>query len=406
MKILYFGTVCDLKAYDQRFEGFDTKPSVASIVFETALLDGFYQNGASVEVHTFPMIPTFPHCRMLHFGKNVELLPCGYTCRWLNTINIPVLKQLSRRLDARKTIKNWLKDNAEDGLILTFSIPPFLVKDVLAYAKKYRVKAVALVPDLLRDMYANENKSSVLYQLKQFYLAPALRLQGDYNGYIYLTEAMRDIVAPDKPYMVMEGIADTSNMMSPDLTEKASNRAIMYAGMLHKKYGILNLVDAFQKLDLPDTELWLFGEGTAVEEIKARAAADPRIRYFGSVSREQILQCERKATLLVNPRDPAEDFTKYSFPSKTIEYMLSGTPLVTTKLEGIPAAYFGYVFSSESNSVQDLADTMGKALQHSAEALSEIGKKAQEFIKREKNSAQQAKRILTFLEGLHYESEN
>lgn len=404
MKILYFGTVCDLKAYDQRFEGYDTKPSVASIVFESALLEGFFQNKADVEIHSFPMIPPYPNYRKMHFGGNTEQLPCGYSCRWLDTINIPVLKQLSRRRDARKMIKNWLKENAEEGIIFTFSIPPFLVKDVLAYAKKYHVKTVAIVPDLLRDMYANENKRSVLYQLKQWYLTPALRIQGDYDGYIYLTEAMREVIAPEKPYMVMEGIADTGNVILPDSAEKAEIRGIMYAGMLHKKYGILNLVDAFEKLDAPDAELWLFGEGTAVPEIKLRAQANPRIRYFGSVSRASILEYERKAALLVNPRDPDEEFTKYSFPSKTIEYMLSGTPLLTTKLKGIPAEYFDYVFSSECNSAADLAEAMKKALEQSEEELMKFGIRAQEFIKREKNAAEQSRRILTFLEGIYYDA--
>lgn len=406
MKILYFGTVCNLEAYDQRFNGLDSKPSVAPIVFETALLDGFYQNGVDIEIHSFPMIPTYPSYRVLRFGKHTEKLSCGYTCRWLNTINVPVLKQISRQLDARKVIKKWLKKNAEDGLILTYSIPPFLVKDILAFAKKYRVKTAAIIPDLLRDMYINENKHSILYRLKQLYLAPAMRLQGKYDGYVYLTEAMREIVASEKSYMVMEGIADTGNVILPYVGEKAIPRGIMYAGMLHKKYGILNLLDAFEKLEFADVELWLFGEGTAVPEIKARAAANHRIRYFGSVLRESILAYERKATLLVNPRDPTEDFTKYSFPSKTIEYMLSGTPLVTTRLKGIPVEYFDFVFSTENGSTKALAETMKKALQYSEKELAEFGIRAQEFIKAEKNSVQQAKRILTFLEGLLYDSEN
>ena len=396
MKILYFGTVCDLKAYDQRFEGYASKPSVAPIVFETALLEGFRQNGADVQIHSFPMIPTYPGYRKLYFGGMTEKLPCGYICRWLKTINIPVLKQLSRRLDARKAMKNWLKENREEGLILTCSIPPFLVRDILDYARRYHVKTVAIVPDLLRDMYINEDKNTVSYRLKQLYLAQPLRLQGGYDGYIYLTEAMGEVVAPGKPCMVMEGIADTAKVYPPKEQEKVYPRGIMYAGMLHEKYGILNLVEAFEKLDMTDTELWLFGEGTAVAEIKRRAGINPRIRYFGSVPRASILEYERKATLLVNPRDPNEEFTKYSFPSKTIEYMLSGTPLLTTKLKGIPPGYFDYVFSSESNSADALAEAMKDALGRSGNALMEFGVNAQAFIKREKNAGWQAKRILTF----------
>ena len=173
--------------------------------------------------------------------------------------------------------------------------------------------------------------------------------------------------------------------------------------MLHEKYGIGNLMDAFEKLNLPDTQLWLFGDGTAVAQIKERETVNPAIRYFGSVSREEILAYERQATLLVNPRDPNEEFTKYSFPSKTIEYMPSGTPLLTTKLKGIPAEYFDHVFTAEDNSVEALSAAMETALGCSGEELLAIGMAAQNFIRTQKNATQQSKRILTFLEGLNYE---
>lgn len=403
MKILYFGTICDLEAYDRRFDGFAAKPSVAPIVFESAMLGGFYKNGIDVQIHSFPMIPAFPNYRVLYFGGNWEKLACGYSCRWLHTVNIPVLKQLSRRMSGRKVLKKWLKENWEDGLVLTYSIPPFLVRDVLALSKKYHVKTAAVIADLLRDMYINEDQQSFSYRLKQAYLAPALRMQGQYDGYIYLTEAMREIVAPKKPYIVMEGIADTANCCLPNAEEKTSPRGIMYAGMLHEKYGIGNLMDAFERLNLPDAQLWLFGDGTAVEQIKEREKVNPAIRYFGSVPREQILAYERQATLLVNPRDPNEEFTQYSFPSKTIEYMLSGTPLLTTKLKGIPAEYFDYVFAAENNSVEALAAAMENALARSEKELLAMGMAAQNFICAQKNSAQQSKRILTFLESLYYE---
>ena len=398
MNIIYFGTVCDLESYDQLLKDCSEKPSVAPILFETALLQGLYKNGASIEIHSFPMIPAFPNIHLLHFGGNCEKLSCGYTCRWLNTVNIPVLKQLSRRLDARRMIKRWIKHYAGDGVIITYSIPPFMVKDVITFARRYHVKVVAIVTDLLRDMYMNEDSSTWMYKLKSLYLKPALQMQGEYDGYVYLTAAMRNVVAPEKPYIVMEGIADVSDVYPPQSRELSLPRAVMYAGMLYEKYGIINLLDAFQKLDLPDVELWLFGDGTAVPEIVRRTETDRRIRYFGRVSHDEILTYERKAALLVNPRDADELFTQYSFPSKTIEYMLSGTPLLTTRLKGIPDEYLNYAFTAESNKPEDLADGMRRALMLTEEERNKYGADAQRFIVEKKNSTVQAARILSFIE--------
>lgn len=403
MNILYFGTVCNPEHYNRILKDCSRKPTVATVVFENALLEGFRQNGADIEVHSFPMIPMYPKSKLLHFGKNKETLACGYTCRWLNTVNVPVLKQLSRRLDAKKIMRRWLEAHRNDGVIFTYSIPPFLVKDILKYSSKYGVQTVAVIPDLLRDMYINENIKSPITGLKRLYLKPALKRQGEYTGYIYLTDAMHDVVAPDKPYIVMEGIANIdATGPTTKSTDKAFPRAIMYAGMLFEKYGIMNLVEAFEQIDDPYLQLWLFGVGPAVPLIKEHATRDARIIYYGSLPRNEILQYERKATVLVNPRDPNEAFTQYSFSSKTIEYMMSGTPLLTTRLKGIPTEYEPYVFMADNNSAETLKTEMMRVLARSSEELTDFGLTARQFIAEEKNACRQAARILDFLKEVQY----
>jgi len=399
MKILYFGTVCDLDHYYEFIKGSKYIPSVAPIVFETALLRGFFQNDIEVEIHSYPMVPTFPACKRLRFGKKIEKLSCGFNCRWLNTVNLPIIKQISRRIDATKILRKWLKENGDDGVILTYSIPPFLIKSILKYAQKYSAKVIPVVTDLLQDMYVNDNSKAILKKLKDVYLKKALKLQSKCDAYIFLTEAMCEIVAPCKPYMIMEGIADVANSFDVD-TEKASPRAIMYAGALHEKYGVMNLLEAFVRITDCNTQLWLFGDGTAVSDIKKLSAKNDRIKYFGALPRESVLEYEKKATLLVNPRDPKETFTKYSFPSKTIEYMLSGTPVLTTKLQGIPDEYYCYVFSVNDNSTKSLVEAIENVLKHTDEELNIVGKCAREYIIKNKNSKSQVGRILQFIDSL------
>ena len=95
MNILYFGTVCEPEHYSRLLEGCRSKPSVSTLVFENALLSGFAAHGTQMEICSYPMIPPFPRSPLLHFGGNSQMLPSGYRCRWLNTVNIPVLKQYS-----------------------------------------------------------------------------------------------------------------------------------------------------------------------------------------------------------------------------------------------------------------------------------------------------------------------
>mgnify|MGYP003303651866 CR=1 FL=1 len=43
--------------------------------------------------------------------------------------------------------------------------------------------------------------------------------------------------------------------------------------------------------------------------------------FTGKIDRSQVLALQRSATVLVNPRRNNEEYTKYSFPSKTMEYL-------------------------------------------------------------------------------------
>ncbi len=399
MKILYLGTVCDLQNYENMMCDCKEKASVATVVFESSLLSGLKQNGVEADIYSFPMIPAFPKTKYLFWGNKKESLNCGYSCTWLKTFNVPVLKQLSRRLNGRRLLKNWLKANKnQDCAVLSYSMPPFLTKDIIKLSRKYGIKSIAIVTDLLRDMYINARNKGFVRFLKNRYLSSAIKWQGQFDGYVYLTEAMKDVVNPEKPYTVMEGIADISGVDTEQKIEKASPAAIMYAGMVEEKFGIINLLDAFEAASLGDTELWIFGVGNAVEKITARAKNNPKIRYFGHKKREEILEYEKKASLLVNPRNGDDEFTKYSFPSKTIEYMLSGTPVLTTKLPGIPKEYYDYVFSCNDNGVMSLQQALNQAmtaLEKQGPAMA-MGACARNFIKEEKNAAKQAERIVRF----------
>lgn len=397
MKILYFGTICDLTAYETLLQNSRVKPSVATIVFESALLDGFYKNGADVEVYSNPMVPNYRHSKLLYWGSKQEKLDCGYTCQWLKTWNLMFLKQLSRRMDGRKILKTWLEKNrGEDCVVLSYGISPFLTKDIISLCRKYGAKSCAIVPDLPRDMYMNSHGHPFKAWLRKQYLKPVLRRQGEYDCYVYLTEAMAEVIAPEKPYVVMEGILNTAS--AAEEGQKTTPRGIMYAGGLNEKYGILNLLDAFEQADIPDAELWLFGDGNAVDVIREREKMNPKIRLFGRRNREEVLAYEQKATLLVNPRSVEEEYTQYSFPSKTIEYMYSGTPLLTTKLPGIPEEYFGYVFTTEDNDVFLLTNALREIFSLPEEALAQRGEAARCFVLHEKNSKVQAGKILDLLE--------
>lgn len=398
MKLLYFGTICNKENYERMRKGFRVNPSAAPFVFETALLKGFSENGVDLEAVSFPAIPAFPRSRYLAWGHRKEMLESGYRTTWIGAINISGLKQLCQRLSSYTLLRRWLRRNAaEEKAVLIYSAYQPVSKSIVTLCKKYRTKCFAIIPDLPRDMYSVARINPVKKALSGLYVRAAEKVQGCFDGYIYLTRAMKDVINPSAPYTVVEGIANVAELEPPSLERKAPGKVIMYAGALSEKLGLPNLIEAFSKMNVPDAQLWLFGGGDYADAIREYAEKDSRIRYFGFVSRERILRYEKQAALLINVRNTADEFTKYSFPSKTIEYMLSGTPLLTTRLSGIPEEYYDYAYSVENNDVDTLRAAMERICAKPQEELIAFGASAQRFVAQEKNGNAQAAKIMELI---------
>lgn len=172
----------------------------------------------------------------------------------------------------------------------------------------------------------------------------------------------------------------------------------MYAGMVNQKHRIKMILDAFMSLE-GNYELWIFGTGDYEKETLNCTQTDNRIKYFGRVDRQTVLDYERRASLLINVRDSEEEYTKYSFPSKTIEYMASGTPVLTTRLAGIPEEYFKYCYVLEDESVKGLSKRLQELLSYDSTELSAMGESASRFVKENKSAEMQGERVLNFLKG-------
>lgn len=216
-----------------------------------------------------------------------------------------------------------------------------------------------------------------------------------FTHYVFLTEQMNtEINKEDKPYIVMEGVCEENNDKS--IIKKYEKRTILYAGTLMEKYGIKTLVDAFINASLPNTQLIIYGDGPYAERLK-ELENEYDIHYKGLAPTDIVVEEEKKATLLVNPRPTDEEYTKYSFPSKNMEYMTTGTPLLTTRLPGIPDEYKEYIFYFDDENANSFANKLREILSLTKDQLNEKGQSARNFVLKNKNNIVQAKRIIDLL---------
>ena len=403
MKILYLGTVCSSKDFEEIIRKSRFKPSAAPQTFETMFIDGLAKEDVELDLYSFPMIKTFPGSRFFCWGNHKKCIHDRFILKWLPAINLPVIKELCFRISSKIVIRRWLRKNSHEKskCIIMYSIFDSVVKNVIQLSDRYGCKAVAIVPDLPKHMYANRKISGLKSYLAQFAVKNALRFQNKFDAYIYFTENMRQEFKTEVPSIVLEGMANPGEFDKVRTAEKQQDKKIlMYAGALSEKYGIGKLIEAFMRIEDPDYILKIFGTGDFEEQIKLYAQKDPRIQFKGRVGREEVLQNELQADLLVNVRNPEDEFTRYSFPSKCMEYMASGTPFLTTKLPGMPSEYFDYVYTVDNYTVEGIEGALREVLSYSTDELEEKGRLAKQFIQEKKSYETRMREVFCFLKEI------
>lgn len=259
------------------------------------------------------------------------------------------------------------------------------------------MKTILICPDLSIYMDLDAKKKPIKAFLKKIENLIAQKLLKSVDGYVLFTEQMNDYFSKfNKPYTVIEGVYRDKYA----LTASDKQRFIMHAGSLHYNIGIEELIAAFEQLPNQEQELWFFGSGAMDGYIQKKAQENPGIKHMGFVDPQQLFEYEKQATLLVNVRDPNAEYTKYSFPSKTFEYMASGTPFLTTDLSGIPSEYKDYLFTIPNNSVDEVKKGMERVLALTDQERETFGQQARAFVLSQKNKQIQSKRFADFLMGL------
>ena len=396
MRILYIGTVASDKVMNNIYKYCkDRKPSMSSIVFDRNVATGLAQQ-CETEVFSMIVAPSFPSCSKLCVNgkaEKIDKLPVKY----IPYINIPGLKYFIFEFKLFLKILKWNIENKTDEKVIVLSANhAFFNRPASFMKKKFGTKVYSIFTDLPELEMSYSNKTSNLKKkILSFYQRNNQKRNEELDGYVFLTEAMdKKINKKRKPSIIVEGVIG-DDVVSEG--KSAKKNAIMYAGTLNEKFGIKNLLDAFMKIKDDTLELWLYGYGDYDEKIREVAKIDNRIKFFGQRKREEILKAEQQARLLVNPRQNNDEYTNYSFPSKTMEYLASGTPVLTYKLDGIPKEYDNYIYYVDGNSVDDLRSMIEKLISKPQAELDKIGEKARKWVLENKNIEAQTKKILELM---------
>lgn len=372
-------------------------------VFQWAVIDGFIKNQSDLTVACCSFLPSYPSGYKKLRTPSCEI---HYNSRKigdsLSYCTLAIYKQKSIENALYRYGKEWCERNkGEDKLyILTYTSWPEHILPVERLKKEYpNIVLASIITDLIDDAMNFASNRSLLKRLQIAYQFKTIhRTYKAIDKFILLSKAMEEKI-PEAigKSIVVEGIyAPMGNELATTSSDKGL-QVLSYTGSLQGFVGINELVDAFMTTSNQNFRLIICGEGECSGYIEEKSQEDSRIVFRGLVERKEALAIQQESIALVNPRKPNGVITKYSFPSKTMEYLASGTPMIGYRLEGIPDEYFEHMFIPADLSVEAMAKTIGDVFSSPQDVLENKATTARDFILNNKTSKMQVQRILNFM---------
>lgn len=408
MELLFLGVACTngaIKHSNKKYYN-DRATLRPQQYFDFNLVSGLSEH-CNVTAISEPPVASYPRSKCLWYKRKKDVVSEKLIIKYIKLLNLLGIKTFMIMLAVFfETLKFSIKNKEKKSAILMGYLSFYTYFPAMIVSKIFKVKVFVIVPDVPKYVsgYSKTNNAIRCYLSK---LAERLNklIESKFDGYIFLTKYMNELLNRNKkPYIIMEGFINKEDILAVETIYKEAKKILMYAGTLHEKFGVKKLVEAFKLINMDNCELWIYGEGDYLKKIQKESVIHRNIKYQGTKNKEEILKLERAVTLLVNPRSSDEEFTKYSFPSKTVEYMASGTPVLTTKLPGIPEEYFRYVYTFEDESIEGMASEINRILSMSIDDLWEFGDKAREFIIKNKNNIIQTQKIYEFINKYNWVS--
>ena len=391
IKVLYFSNAVEEKVFNQVFANAKRTPSQAGQKYHNLTIDGFYLNDCEIENISIAPISKGTYSKKWFGGKKYN----SEKYRYISMPNISVLRNLW--IFFYVFFKTFFSGKRKEKVVICDVLNFTVSMAVILACKLTGKRAVGIVTDV-----PTKRADKVKNPIKKLYSKMSFGLLKKFNGYVFLTEEMNILInRKNRPYIVAEGLVDISEKSSVETApQKYEKKVCLYAGSLKKIYGIEYLVKGFIRANIPDSERHVYGAGDFENELKNLCEQYENVKFFGIKPNSYVVEEEKKAHLLVNPRPTNEEYTKYSFPSKNMEYMVSGTPLLTTKLPGMPEEYNEYVFLIEHETEEGIKNALCEVFEHSSDELVSFGRIAADFVLDKKNNKIQVERILDLFKQL------
>lgn len=259
--------------------------------------------------------------------------------------------KLFRLVSLRSQVKDLIEEiKTDDSVVITDTINPKCVSITNYIQRKFHLPAIGVCTDSPSNI-TGTSKSYTLFLLRNC---------RQLNGFITLTEGLNLLFNPNnKDHITIEGIVESKDV---DIDMSVEGKYIFFGGALLPRYGVYNLIEAFKNIDNKDISLLICGHHANEEQIANAIDGDPRIKYMGTLPVKEVLALEKKALANINPRPFTQDLDRLSIPSKTLEYLASGSLTISVRNTELEKTFKDCAIWAKSGNPKDLEASLKAAI--------------------------------------------
>lgn len=356
---------------------FDSHPQVMTHRFARSLAWALSSSFSRVELLSAAPVQDYPHCRKIIFrGGKFEVN--GLPGHLLGFVNLTGIKHLSRLYMCLLELWQLHRSSKFDALLLHGTHTPFMFAAIL-HAHLTGVKLLICLTD--EHAVVNSSDNWVRSTLKRIDQSLCRFLVNKFDGAMLLSNKFISNYSLRMPFVVFPGIIKPNLRrgiadMRKDNDHNNQLFIIGYSGSLTPTKGLNVLLDAFRLIDCPYLRLHICGPGLMKDRMKSIVAEDSRILFKGMLSDDELPDFLINCDLLINPADAMQTYSQSAFPSKILEYMACGRPILTTRIFSMPTEIKDYFYYIEDATAQGIKKSILDVMARKSSERSEMGERA------------------------------
>ena len=370
--------------------------NLASNGFVEALLT----SGVGLDrVWSFQPVAVWPRGKELFSLGEKARLDCGATARLMPLVNLPIVRECVRLLSLAAAMFTWSICNRKSNrIVVVYNIffPQAIFMRIVTWLAG--IKLVTIIYELGTIQGYHVNLWHRLFNMGILHRLGVWCIPR-FDGLLPISDPIVRDYAPGKPYLRVDGGLTRQVVANlPELTlGDGQTFKMMFAGGVNH----WNHIDAMLKFmkvnNDPRLRLWIAGWGEQIQDVQRASEEDSRIVCLETLDHDALFRKYAEADVLLNLRDMSDPALAYHYPSKLLEILVMGKPVITTNTNHTREAY-GHI-CKVIDGIDELGDAVRELMLMSVKERCEYGKRAREWMLANKTWKAQGPAIKEYIES-------